>query len=68
MKSYGYNDRISNMELFALMFVFVVGSLLTIPVGFAAGHNAWISVLIGTLVGLAINGLYVYLFKPPLSA
>ncbi|SFJ58191.1 spore germination protein KB [Paenibacillus sp. UNC496MF] len=61
MKSYGYNDRISNMELFALMFVFVVGSLLTIPVGFAAGHDAWISVLIGTLVGLAINGLYVYL-------
>lgn len=61
MKSYGYNNRISNLELFALMFVFVIGSVLTLPVGYEAGHDAWISVLIGTLAGLAINGLYVFL-------
>ncbi|CAI6085552.1 Spore germination protein YndE [Cohnella sp. JJ-181] len=63
MRSYGRNDRISNLELFALMLVFVVGSLLTLPVGYAAGHDSWISVLIGTFAGLGINGLYAYLCR-----
>lgn len=63
---YSDNDRISALELWTLMFVYIVGSALTIPVGYNANHDSWISVLIGTAGGLVINGIYAHLvFKYP---
>ncbi|RED59289.1 GerAB/ArcD/ProY family transporter [Cohnella lupini] len=61
MINFGQNDRISNMELWTLMFVYVLGSLLTLPVGYAAGHDSWISAIIGTIAGIGINWIYAFL-------
>ncbi|WP_162463225.1 GerAB/ArcD/ProY family transporter [Paenibacillus psychroresistens] len=61
MDIFAQNDRISNMELWTLMFVYMMGSLLTLPIGYAAGHDSWISAIIGTIAALGINWIYVLL-------
>jgi spore germination protein KB len=61
METYGPNDRISNLELWILMFVFTMGSSLNLQIGYVAGHVSWISAFIGTIAGLGINWIYAFL-------
>ncbi|NBC67596.1 endospore germination permease [Paenibacillus sacheonensis] len=61
METYGPNDRISKLELWILMFVFTMGSSLNLQIGYAAGHDSWISAIIGTAAGLGINWIYAFL-------
>ncbi|NBD28022.1 GerAB/ArcD/ProY family transporter [Paenibacillus glycinis] len=61
MEIYGPNDRISNLELWILMFVFTMGSSLNLQIGYAAGHDSWLSAALGTIAGLGINWIYAFL-------
>ncbi|SEO00654.1 endospore germination permease [Paenibacillus sp. OV219] len=61
MKSYGLNNLISNTELWALMFVFMVASSMSLPIGYTSEHDSWISAIIGSLAGLFIAWIYVTL-------
>lgn len=63
MKSYGQNVLISNTELWALMFVFMVASSMSLPIGYTAGHDSWISAVIGSLAGLCIAWVYATLCR-----
>lgn len=63
MKSYGSNDLISNTELWALMFVFMVASSMSLPIGYTTGHDSWISAVIGTIAGLCIAWVYATLCR-----
>lgn len=63
MKSYGQNVLISNTELWALMFVFMVASSMSLPIGYTAGHDSWISAVIGSFAGLCIAWVYATLCR-----
>jgi spore germination protein KB len=63
MKSYGSNNLISNTELWTLMFVFMVASSMSLPIGYTTGHDSWISAVIGSLAGLCIAWIYATLCR-----
>ncbi|MFC4808187.1 GerAB/ArcD/ProY family transporter [Paenibacillus sp. GCM10023250] len=61
MKSYGTNRRISSTELWTLMYVFMIASSMSLPIGYTTGHDSWISAVIGALLGLGIAWIYAAL-------
>lgn len=63
MKSSGLNILISNTELWALMFIFIVASSMSLPIGYTTGHDSWISAVIGSLAGLCIAWVYATLCR-----
>lgn len=63
MKSSGLNVLISNTELWALMFVFMVASSMSLPIGYTTGHDSWISAVIGSIAGLCIAWVYATLCR-----
>lgn len=56
-------ERISNYQLFALVFLYEVGSTLVFGFASTAGRAAWISVLISAFIGILINFVYFTIFK-----
>lgn len=55
--------KISGYQMFILIFLFVIGSALWVPLSTDARQAAWISVLIGMLGGLLLFGLYYTLYR-----
>ena len=53
-------ERIGVKELFALIILFELGTALVIPIGFAAGQNVWVSVLLALIGGILLFLLYNY--------
>ncbi len=52
-------EQVSNTGFGAMMLVFLVGSSMTIPLASVAGHDAWISILIGTVGSFGLAYVYV---------
>jgi len=55
--------RISNYQLFCLMVLFEIGSSILFVLGIDAKQDAWIGVLLGMLIGLAVMWVYTELQK-----
>lgn len=53
--------RISNYQLFCLIVLFEIGSSILFVRGIEAKQDAWIAVLMGTLIGLALMWVYTEL-------
>lgn len=62
-------NKISNSQLFCLIFLYQVGTTVIFGFSSEAGRAAWISVLICTLIGLILNFMYlkIYSLNPGLS-
>ncbi len=43
------------------MFVFIIASSMSLPIGYTSGHDSWISAILGGLAGLCIAWIYVKL-------
>ncbi|MBP3039536.1 GerAB/ArcD/ProY family transporter [Bacillaceae bacterium Marseille-Q3522] len=55
--------KISPIQLFTLMVLFEIGTSIVVGVGFEAGQDAWIAILLGTAGGLVIFSMYIYLYS-----
>ena len=55
--------KISGYQLFVLIFLFLIGSAIWVPLATEAKQAAWLAVLIGTLVGLLLFGMYYTLYR-----
>ncbi|WP_129731706.1 GerAB/ArcD/ProY family transporter [Ectobacillus funiculus] len=55
--------KISAIQLFALMFMFEMGTALVIPYGIAAKKDAWLAILIGMCEGMILFFIYYFLFR-----
>ncbi|MBD2870282.1 GerAB/ArcD/ProY family transporter [Paenibacillus arenilitoris] len=55
------NEQIPSTGLAAVMFMFIVGSSLTVPLAAVAGHDAWISILLAIAVSCGIVWVYTTL-------
>jgi len=55
--------KISSFQLFALIYIFVLGTTIIFPVGADAKQAAWISIFLGMLAGLPLLALYYYLSR-----
>ncbi|MGM0879293.1 MAG: GerAB/ArcD/ProY family transporter, partial [Bacillota bacterium] len=55
--------KISVIQLFALMFMFEMGTALVIPYGIDTKKDAWLAILIGMCVGIILFFIYYYLFR-----
>ncbi|TWE05058.1 spore germination protein KB [Neobacillus bataviensis] len=53
-------ERIGVKELSALIILFELGTSLVIPIGFAAGQNVWVSILLALIGGILLFLLYNY--------
>ncbi|MDG4658116.1 GerAB/ArcD/ProY family transporter [Ectobacillus antri] len=54
--------NISGKQLFALMFLFEIGSSIVVSLGTEAKQDAWLAVLLGMLGGLPLFAVYAYLY------
>jgi spore germination protein KB len=51
-------EQIPSTGLAAVMYMFIVGSSLTVPLAAVAGHDAWISILLAIVVSFGIVWIY----------
>ncbi|MFD2171291.1 GerAB/ArcD/ProY family transporter [Tumebacillus lipolyticus] len=56
-------EKISGSGLFALLFMFLVGSAIILPRGSVAGHDNWLSHLLAIIAGLGATMLIVSLYQ-----
>ncbi|MGG0184724.1 GerAB/ArcD/ProY family transporter [Bacillus rhizoplanae] len=56
-------NKVNSLQLFCLLVLFELGSALLLDVGKAAGRDAWIVLLLGTVLGCVLYLLYVALFQ-----
>ncbi|MDP4551151.1 GerAB/ArcD/ProY family transporter [Alkalihalobacillus macyae] len=54
--------KISPIQLFALIFLFELGSAIVVALGIDAGKDAWLSILLGLCGGILLFFMYRYLF------
>ncbi|MBD0383176.1 GerAB/ArcD/ProY family transporter [Paenibacillus sedimenti] len=54
-------ERLPNTGFAAVMYMFLLGSTLTLPLAAVAGHDAWISILLAIAVSLGIVWMYSHL-------
>lgn len=54
-------ETISASQLFALIFLFELGTALVVPIGLESGHAVWIAILLALPGGLLLYLIYVYL-------
>ncbi|WP_199614775.1 GerAB/ArcD/ProY family transporter [Paenibacillus alkalitolerans] len=54
-------EQLSSTGLMAVMFMFLLGSSLTVPLAAVAGHDAWISILLAIVVSSGIAWVYTHL-------
>lgn len=57
------NAKIGTRQLFIMIILFELGSSLLIPPGTMAGRDAWLSVLLGCVVGLGLFYVYQALYQ-----
>lgn len=55
--------KIKSMQFFALLVLFLLGTALVVNLGGQAGRDAWLSILIGMLIGLVLFATYCTLYK-----
>ncbi len=55
--------KISVIQLFALMFLFELGSALVVSLGSDAKKDAWLAVLLGLCGGIVLFFIYYFLFR-----
>jgi spore germination protein KB len=64
--------KIGLLQFFTLTLLFEMGTALVVNLGMEAGKDAWISILIGNVIGLVVFAGYAYLYrkfpKLPLTA
>ncbi|MBD1383504.1 GerAB/ArcD/ProY family transporter [Metabacillus arenae] len=56
-------EKISNYQLFGLTFLYQIGTTIIFGFGAGAGRDAWIAVLLSSLLGTCITIIYVLLMK-----
>ncbi|HAF99530.1 MULTISPECIES: GerAB/ArcD/ProY family transporter [Paenibacillus] len=54
--------KISPFQFFSILVLFQFGTTLVVNLGLEAGRDAWIAVLIGTVIGMLIFSLNAYLY------
>ncbi|WP_068783900.1 GerAB/ArcD/ProY family transporter [Paenibacillus phocaensis] len=54
--------KLSPLQLFSLLVLFQLGTVLVVNLGMEAGKDAWIAVLFGMLIGMALYLGYAYLY------
>lgn len=55
--------RISARQLFALIFLFEMGTALVVPIGLQAQPGVWLSILVASFGGIALFLVFDYLFR-----
>lgn len=55
--------KISVIQLFALMFLFEIGTSLVVNYGIEAEKDAWLAILLGMVGGVVLFFIYYYLFR-----
>jgi len=55
--------KISVIQLFALMFIFEMGTALVVNYGAYAGKDAWLSILLALCGGIVLFFIYYFLFR-----
>ena len=55
--------KISVIQLFALMFIFEMGTALVVNYGAYAGKDAWLSILLAMCGGIVLFFIYYFLFR-----
>ncbi|ALC82297.1 MULTISPECIES: GerAB/ArcD/ProY family transporter [Bacillus] len=56
-------SKISVIQLFALMFMFNMGTSLIVAYGIVARKDAWLAILLGMCGGMILFSIYYYLFR-----
>ncbi|MGM0904885.1 MAG: GerAB/ArcD/ProY family transporter [Bacillota bacterium] len=56
-------EKISNYQLFVITFLYQLGTTIIFGFGSSAGRDAWIALLVSSLLGTFITSLYVLLLK-----
>lgn len=56
-------EKISLWQLGILIFIFEIGSVAIVGVGGDSGQDAWIAVLVTTILGMGLIFFYVYILK-----
>lgn len=51
--------KLSAIQLFALMFIFELGSALVVILGISAKKDAWLVILLGMCGGIVFNLLFI---------
>jgi len=55
--------KVGLLEIFTLTLLFELGTALIVNLGMQSGRDAWISILLGTLIGLIVFSGYSYLYR-----
>ncbi|MBZ5752737.1 GerAB/ArcD/ProY family transporter [Metabacillus rhizolycopersici] len=55
--------KISVIQLFAMMFIYELGSALVVSYGVTAKKDAWLAILLGICGGIVLFFIYYYLFR-----
>ena len=55
--------RINANQLFAMIFLFEIGTAIVLPVGFASVQSVWIAILIALIFGIGLYLIYDYLYR-----
>lgn len=55
--------KISAIQLFAMMFLFELGSALVVSLGIDAKKDAWLTILLGLCGGIVLFFIYYFLFR-----
>jgi spore germination protein KB len=56
-------EKLSNYQIFGLTFLYQIGTTIIFGFGASAGRDAWIAILLSTLLGTLITVMYVLLMK-----
>ncbi|WP_332695242.1 GerAB/ArcD/ProY family transporter [Halalkalibacter lacteus] len=55
--------KISAIQLFAMMFMFELGTALVVSYGISAKKDAWLAILLGMCCGIVLFFIYYFLFR-----
>jgi spore germination protein KB len=55
--------KINANQLFAMMFLFEIGTAIVLPVGFASVQSVWMAIIIALVFGIGLYLIYNYLFR-----
>ena len=55
--------RINANQLFAMIFLFEIGTAIVLPVGFASVQSVWMAILIALVFGIGLYLIYDYLYR-----
>lgn len=55
--------KIGLLQFFSITLLFELGTALAVNLGMAAGRDAWLSILIGSVAGIVVFAGYAYLYR-----